>query len=69
MAPFKLVHEFICADCKVNVFRWGGDEEGTRCASCEIVHEMKEDGKLTPEAEASLREMLSCQIPREDETT
>jgi hypothetical protein len=63
------VHEFVCADCKADVFSFGGEPDATRCASCEIVHEMKEDGKLTPEAEASLREMLSCQIPREDETT
>ena len=59
------VHEFVCADCKTDVFSFGGEADQTRCASCEVVHEMKAEGKLTPKAEADLREMLGCQIPRE----
>ena len=61
------VHEFVCADCKAQVFSYGGAEEQTRCAECELVFEMKADGKLTPASEASLRELLGCQIPKEDE--
>ena len=61
------VHEFVCADCKANVFSFGGPEGETRCASCEIVHEMKADGKLTPASEATLRELLDCQIPKGDD--
>ena len=62
-------HEFVCADCKSDVYSFGGAPDATRCASCEIVFEMKADGKLSPRDEASLRELLGCQIPREDETT
>ena len=61
------VHEFVCADCKSDVFSFGGAEEQTRCASCEIVFEMKADGKLNPHDEASLRELLGCQIPKGDD--
>ena len=63
------VHEYVCADCKAQVFSYGGPEDRTRCAECEIVFELKEEGKLTPGSEASLRELLGCQIPKEDETT
>ena len=65
MAP----HEFVCADCKANVFNYGGPDDGTRCASCELIVEMRAETGLTPEAETGLRELLGCQIPREDETT
>jgi len=58
------VHEFVCVDCNSDVFSFGGPEGQTRCASCEIVHEMKAEGKLTPESEASLREFLGCELPK-----
>lgn len=61
------VHEFICADCKSRVFSYGGEDDQTRCASCEIIAALKAEKGMTPEAEASLREILCCQLPREDE--
>ena len=61
------VHEFVCADCKSSVFSFGGEESETRCASCEVVFEMKADGKLSPHDEATLRELLNCQIPKGDD--
>ena len=64
------VHEFVCDDCKANVFSYGGRDGATRCASCEVIVELKEErGGMSPAAEATLREILGCQIPREDETT
>jgi hypothetical protein len=57
------VHEFVCVDCKAEVFSYGGEPDATRCASCDIVFEMKADGKLAPHDEASLRELLGCQLP------
>ena len=54
-------HEFVCADCKADVFSFGGDPAATRCASCEVVREMKERAPLmTAAAEATLREILGC---------
>lgn len=61
------VHEFVCVDCKAEVFSYGGEPDATRCASCDIVFEMKADGKLTPHDEASLRELLGCQLPKGDD--
>ena len=58
------VHEFVCADCKADVFSFGGEPEATRCASCEVVQELKARDGMSPEAEAELRELLGCQIPR-----
>jgi hypothetical protein len=56
-------HEFVCADCKSDVYSFGGAPDATRCASCEIVFEMKAEGKMTPEAETELRKLLGCEIP------
>ena len=63
------VHEFVCVDCKSDVFSFGGEPEATRCASCEVVQELKARDGMSPEAEAELRELLGCQIPREGERT
>jgi hypothetical protein len=60
-----LPHEFVCADCKSQVFSYGGPDAQTRCASCEVIAEMKEEKGLTPTAEAALRELLGCQLPTE----
>jgi hypothetical protein len=60
-------HEFVCADCKSNVYSYGGLNASTRCASCEVVFEMKAAGKLSPHDEATLRELLGCQIPKGDD--
>jgi hypothetical protein len=59
-------HEFVCADCKVDVFSFGGPDEQTRCASCEVVAELKVEKGLTPEAEAELRRLLGCELPKEE---
>jgi hypothetical protein len=61
------VHEFVCADCKSDVFSFGGEETSTRCASCEVVQELKARDGMSPEAETELRKLLGCEIPREDE--
>jgi hypothetical protein len=53
-------HEFVCADCKADVFSFGGRPDETRCASCNLVREMP---GLTPEREKLLREILGCMIP------
>jgi hypothetical protein len=60
------VHEFVCADCKADVYSFGGEPEATRCASCEVVQELKARDGMSPEAEAELRELLGCQIPKEE---
>jgi hypothetical protein len=58
-------HEFVCADCKSNVFSYGGPDTATRCASCEVVAELREERGLTPEDEADLRKLLGCELPKE----
>ena len=60
-------HEFVCADCKADVFSFVGENGQTRCASCEIIAELKARDGMTPEAEASLREIMGCQLPQEEE--
>jgi hypothetical protein len=62
-----LPHEFVCADCKSDVFSFGGEPAATRCASCEIVQELKARDGMSPEAETELRKLLGCEIPKEDE--
>ena len=57
-------HEFVCADCKSNVFSYGGPDAATRCANCEVVAEMREERGLTPEDEADLRKLLGCELPK-----
>jgi|HubBroStandDraft_5_1064220.scaffolds.fasta_scaffold158182_1 uncharacterized Zn finger protein (UPF0148 family) len=61
------VYEFICADCKIPVFSYGGENGQTRCASCEVVQELKARDGMSPEAETELRDLLGCQLPREEE--
>jgi hypothetical protein len=61
-----LPHEFVCADCKSQVFSYGGEPDATRCASCETILEMKAESGMTAEAEATLREILGCQLPTEE---
>jgi hypothetical protein len=56
--------EFICADCKANVFSFGGDADETRCLGCDIIHGMK---PLTAIQETTLREILNCQLPESDD--
>lgn len=58
-----MIHEFVCADCEVEVFSFGGDPEAKVCQSCLTVREMNARDPLTPEAEAALREILGCVIP------
>ena len=58
-----VVHEFVCADCDVDVFSFGGPAVQTRCASCATIREMKARDPMTSEAEAALREILGCVIP------
>jgi hypothetical protein len=60
-------HEFVCADCKSNVYSYGGPDASTRCASCEVVQELKARDGMSPEAETELRKLLGCQIPKDDE--
>jgi hypothetical protein len=57
-------HEFVCADCKSNVFSYGGLDPQTRCASCEVVAELREERGLSPEDEAELRKLLGCELPK-----
>jgi hypothetical protein len=57
------LHEFVCADCDVDVFSFGGPAVQTRCASCATIREMKARDPMTSEAEAALREILGCVIP------
>ena len=62
-----MTYEFVCLDCKSNVFSYGGTGDETRCASCETIAELKAEKGMTPEAEAALRELLGCQLPTGDE--
>jgi len=56
-----LIHEFVCEDCEVEVFSFGGS--GPVCGCCLTIREMKEREPMTPEAEAQLREILGNVIP------
>lgn len=58
------VHEFVCAVCEVNVFSFDGDRDRELCHACRTVAEMKAAGPMTPEAEAKLREILGCELPK-----
>jgi hypothetical protein len=60
-------HEFICADCKAQVFSYGGPDTATRCSSCEMVAEIKAEHGMTAEAERELRALLGCQLPKGDD--
>jgi hypothetical protein len=60
------VHEFVCADCKADVYSFDGDDDRELCHSCRTIAEMKAAGSMTPAAEAALRELLGCQIPKEE---
>jgi hypothetical protein len=51
--------EFVCVDCKANVFVWGGPPDETRCMGCSIIHGMK----LTPREETELRALFGCELP------
>ena len=62
MAP----HEFVCADCKADVFSFSELMPGPRCVSCEIVQELKDRDGMSPEAEKELRELLGCELPTEE---
>jgi hypothetical protein len=63
------VHEFVCADCDVDVFSFGGDpalftfDGKLVCQSCLTIRQMKAREPMTPAAEAALREILGCVIP------
>ena len=61
------VHEFVCADCKSDVFSFGGDDASIRCASCEVVQELKARDGMSPEAEAELRVLLGWELPKGDD--
>jgi hypothetical protein len=62
MAP----HEFVCADCKADVFSFSERMKPPYCASCEMVRDLKARDGMSPEAEAELRELLGCQISKEE---
>jgi hypothetical protein len=54
-------HEFVCEDCKADVFSFGGPSDETRCAGCELVRSLN----LSPVRDAALRVILGCEIPPE----
>jgi hypothetical protein len=56
-------HEFVCEDCKADVFSWGGPPDETRCVGCSIIHGMK----LTPTEETELRGLFGCELPEADD--
>jgi hypothetical protein len=58
-----LIHDFVCADCEVEVFSFGGDPDAKVCQSCLTIREMKARDPMTPEQEAKLREILGNVIP------
>lgn len=58
-----MIHEFVCADCEVEVFSFGGPAEQTVCQSCQTVREINARDPMTPAAEAALREILGCVMP------
>jgi hypothetical protein len=57
-------HEFVCEDCKAQVFSFGGPADETRCMGCNIIHEMQ---PLTEAQETTLREILGCQLSESDD--
>ena len=56
-------HEFVCADCEADVHSFNGDSDETLCMSCQTIADLKAGGPMTPEAEATLREILGCLKP------
>jgi hypothetical protein len=58
------VHEFVCADCKANVISYGGPTDETRCVGCNTVRSLM---PLSPEGEKELRDLLGCQLPKDDD--
>lgn len=62
--------DYVCADCKVNVFEFASADTARTspyCASCEMIRNMKAEGKLSAKNEADLREILDCMIPEDDD--
>lgn len=60
--------EFVCDDCRTNVFTFGAAvSEPDLCNGCQTIREMKAKCQLTPKQEADLREILHCQLPRDDD--
>lgn len=57
------IHEFVCDDCQVDVFSFGGDPAAKLCSSCQTIREINARSPMTPAAEAALREILGCVIP------
>lgn len=57
------MRDFVCDDCKTQVFEFGGDSGPTLCMGCVMIREMKAKNGLTVKQEADLREILHCQIP------
>jgi hypothetical protein len=58
------VHEFVCTDCKTDVFSFGGPPDETRCVGCNTVRELM---PMLPERERQLRDLLGCQLPKDDD--
>jgi hypothetical protein len=52
--------EFVCADCGINVFSFGGPADETRCMGCNIVIGMD----LSPSEEAEVRKLFGCEIEK-----
>lgn len=55
--------EFVCLDCKADVYSFGGPGDETRCASCELMRSLRFE---SPIDEAALRVILGCEIPEND---
>lgn len=57
--------EFVCADCKAQVFSFGAgqEEHGDRCGVCFMIRSMK----LPEWKEKAIRFMLDVEIPEADD--
>jgi hypothetical protein len=55
-----VAREFVCADCGINVFLFGGPADETRCMGCNIVIGMD----LSPSEEATVRKLFGCEIEK-----
>jgi hypothetical protein len=59
--------EFVCDDCKVNVFETGDLGDELLCHGCRLIREMKAATGLTEKQERDLREILGCQLAEDDD--
>lgn len=55
-------HQFVCADCNIDVVVWGGDASRDLCYNCTFIRRVCD----TPEQQAEMRKVLGCERVERD---